>query len=309
MHNVDIRNVSLGQMQYFVKVAEYGNITRAAKYFNLSQPTLSKKLKSLEAQLDLQIFLRMNNTIILTPAGKYLYEMWSNRVSLLEEEIQYAHILQAGHTKSIVIACLDSFRPDSFLLPVMESLSDNYPDIHIRIESDAAQDIRHMLIHNEVDVIFSIYYDFEKKELEQIDWKILGKTPHCVCMKKNNPLAGRDTISIEDLRQSEFICISPQQLPEYVKMVNELCKPFGFVPNITNYVSSASSLTLNIRTDNDVFICDKYYVDLNEKEHCRIPIRDTESGFVMAWRKDNGKPYLSKFLDEVMFLFSENEMF
>ena len=84
MHNVDIRNVSLGQMQYFVKVAEYGNITKAAHFFNLSQPTLSKKLKSLETQLDLQLFLHMNNRLTLTPAGRYLYEVWSNRISLLE---------------------------------------------------------------------------------------------------------------------------------------------------------------------------------------------------------------------------------
>ena len=57
MHNVDIRNVSLGQMLYFVKVAEYKNITKAAQFFNIGQPTLSKKLKSLEMQLDLQLFI------------------------------------------------------------------------------------------------------------------------------------------------------------------------------------------------------------------------------------------------------------
>ena len=303
MHNVDIRNVSLGQMLYFVKVAEYGNITKAAEYFNLSQPTLSKKLKSLEAQLDLQLFLRAKNMISLTPAGKYLYETWCNRMKAFEEEVQYAHILQEGHTKSIVVACLDSFRPESFLLPVMESFRENYPDTRVRVESDAAQDIRRMLIQDEVDVIFSIYYDFEEKELEQISWKMLGRTCHCACMKSTNPLAGKEILAVEDLRQSDFVCISPQYLPEYVKMVHELCRPFGFAPNITTYVSSANSLTLNIQTDRDVFICDKYYADLNGADHCMIPIAKTQSGFVMAWRKDNHKPYLDEFLQEVLLLY------
>ncbi len=303
MHNVDIRNVSLGQMQYFVKVAEYGNITRAAKYFNLSQPTLSKKLKSLETQLDLQLFLRTNNTIRLTPAGKHLYEAWKNRLHLVEEEIQYAHVLQKGNTKSIVVGCMDSFRPESFLLPVMESFSDNYPDIHVRIESDAAWEIRRMLLHGEVDVIFSIYYDFEEKEMEQIQWKMFGKTPHCACMRKSNPLAQKEELTMDELKQSDFICISPQYLPEYANMIQALCLPFGFSPNITNYVSSANSLTLNIRTDRDVFICDKYYADLNDKEHCRIPILGTQSGIVMAWRKDNPKPYLDAFVQEISLLF------
>ncbi|MCC8152127.1 MAG: hypothetical protein LIO96_11935, partial [Lachnospiraceae bacterium] len=98
------------------------------------------------------------------------------------------------------------------------------------------------------------------------------------------------------------ICISPQYLPEYVKMLHELCRPFGFSPNITNYVSSANSLTLNIQADRDIFVCDKYYADLNSEEHCKIPIAGTESGFVMAWRNDNGKPYLRKFIENTLFL-------
>lgn len=305
MHNVDIRNVSLGQMQYFVKVAEYKNITKVAEYFNLSQPTLSKKLKSLESQLDLQLFFRSGKGFMLTPAGKYLYEMWKDKVTALEQEIQYAHILQAGRTKSIVAACLDSFRPNLFLLPATKAFTQKYPDVHIRIESDAAQDIRRMLIHDEADIIFSIYYDFEEKELEQIDWELVGGTPHCVCMRKSNPLAEKKELSVSDLQQSDFICISPQYLPEYVQMIHRLCEPYGFAPNITNYVSSANSLTLNIQSDSDVFICDKYYADMNEEEHCLIPLRDTESGFVMAWRKDNQKPYLEDFRREVLKLFQE----
>ena len=162
-----------------------------------------------------------------------------------------------------------------------------------------------MLLHSEADVIFSIFYDFEEKEMEQIEWKLFGKTPHCACMKKTNPLAQKKELTMEDLKRSDFICISPQYLPEYTRMIHSLCEPYGFAPNITNYVSSANSLTLNIRTDRDVFICDKYYSDLNDKEHCRIPIRGTQSGIVMAWRKDNYKPYLDEFIQEVLLLFDK----
>lgn len=302
MHNVDIRNVSLGQIMYFVKVAEYKNITKTAEYFHLSQPTLSKKLKSLEAQLDLQLFFRSGKIFHLTPSGKYLYEMWHKMIVSLEQEVQYAHVLQQGKTKSIVVACLDSFDPQSFLLPALKSYREKYPDVHVRIESDAAQEIRRMLIHDEVDLIFSIYYDFEEKELEKIQWEMSGRTTHCACMGKNNPLADRQELEIGDLRQSDFICISPQYLPEYVFMIHELCKRAGFVPNITNYVSSANSLTLNIQSDQDVFICDKYYADLNSSEHCRIPIRDTDSGVVMAWKKEHDSPQLQAFCEEVRSL-------
>lgn len=305
MHNVDIRNISLGQIQYFVKAAKYGNITKAAEYFNLSQPTLSKKLKSMETQLDLQLFVRGSNQLQLTPAGHFLYEKWQASVKKMEEEIQYAHVLQQGKTKSIVVAILDSFRPDSFLLPVMEAFSKRHPDISLRIESDAAQDIREMLIHGETDLVFSIYYDFAEKEMDQIEWCLLGRTSHCACMRKDHPLAGRASISMIELRRSDFVAISPQYLPEYTDMLKGLCLPFGFAPNITNYVSSANSLTLNLHTDRDVFICDKYYADLNRGEHALVPIENTKSGFVMAWRRDNPKGYLRDFIDQVLQIVEE----
>lgn len=305
MHNVDIRNISLGQIQYFVKAAEYGNITKAAEYFNLTQSTLSKRLKSMEAQLDLQFFVRSSKQLKLTPSGQYLYGKWKNIVKNLEDEIQYAHVLQQGKTKSIVVAILDSFQPDSCLLPVMGSFLKKYPDISLRIESGAAQGIREMLIHGEADVLFSIFYDFDGKEMEQISWKAFGRTNCCACMRKDHPLAGRDAISMRDLKRSDFIVISPQYLPEYMAMIQEMCKPFGFAPNITNYVSSASSLTLNLQSERDVFICDKYYADLNAEEHVRVPIENTQSGFVMAWRRDDTKNYIQHFVEEAFCVLKE----
>ena len=179
------------------------------------------------------------------------------------------------------------------MIPLLDRFRDEHPDIHLRIESDAAQDIRGLLQNGEADAIFSIQYDFDNRDMEQIICRYFGDTTHCACMKKTNPLAGEKSIAVDDLRLSEFICISPQVLPEYVHMLHELCQPYGFVPNITNYVASANSLTLNIQTDQEVFICDKYYLDGNFKNHVIVPIRDTLSQIVLAWRKDNPKPYLS----------------
>ena len=96
MHNVDVRNVSLGQIMYFIKVAESMNISETAEFFHLTQPVLSKKIASLERQLDLQLFIRTNRIAALTPAGKYLYEKWKHIVSHIEEEIQQALILRLG---------------------------------------------------------------------------------------------------------------------------------------------------------------------------------------------------------------------
>ncbi len=304
MHNVDVRNVSLGQIMYFIRVAETLNISKSAEYFHLTQPVLSKKIAGLEEQLDLMLFIRTNRLISLTPAGKYLYDKWKHLVIDLEKDVQYAHVLQTGLSKSLVIGCMDSFRPDSFLLPLINRFKAAHPDINIRIESDSAQDIRHLLLANELDLIFSIAYDFETRHLEQLSCRYLGETPHCACMKKTNPLSSKKSLSMEDLKDSRFICISPHVLPEYTRMLHELCHPYGYVPDISSYVASASSLTLNIEADDEIFLCDRYFADSNEAAHVRIPIRDTKSHIAMVWRNDNSKLYLQDFLEETDRYFS-----
>ena len=74
MHNVDIPKRQPGTDHVFCEGGGVQKYYQNRRIFNLSQPTLSKKLKSLEAQLDLQLFFRSGKSFVLTPAGKYLYE-------------------------------------------------------------------------------------------------------------------------------------------------------------------------------------------------------------------------------------------
>ena len=91
--------------------------------------------------------------------------------------MQYAHVLQEGKTKSIVVACLDSFDPQILMIPAIRAYREKYPNIHVRIESDAAQEIRRMLILGEVDLIFSIYYDFRRRNWKRFSGRCWGTTP------------------------------------------------------------------------------------------------------------------------------------
>src|SRR5690625_602316 len=66
--------MDLRQLQYFKTVAEEGQITRAAKKLNISQPPLSQQLKLIEEELGTEILIRHNRHVELTEAGKHLYK-------------------------------------------------------------------------------------------------------------------------------------------------------------------------------------------------------------------------------------------
>lgn len=62
--------MELYQLRSLAAIAEAGQLTRAAEKLHISQPALSAQLKALEEQLDLQLFERTPNGMVLTPAGK-----------------------------------------------------------------------------------------------------------------------------------------------------------------------------------------------------------------------------------------------
>lgn len=64
------RRVSFTQIEYFVAVAEEGHLTRAAHRLHVSQPPLTRQIKSLEEELGAQLFLRTPRGMELLPAGE-----------------------------------------------------------------------------------------------------------------------------------------------------------------------------------------------------------------------------------------------
>ena len=66
--------MDLQKLKRFFTTVEYMSITKAAESLYITQPTLSKYISSLEDELGIKLFIRENQTLILTEAGKLLYK-------------------------------------------------------------------------------------------------------------------------------------------------------------------------------------------------------------------------------------------
>lgn len=62
--------MTLQQLKYAIAVADNGSMNEAAKKLFISQPSLSGMIKELEEEVDMQIFLRSNRGILITPGGE-----------------------------------------------------------------------------------------------------------------------------------------------------------------------------------------------------------------------------------------------
>lgn len=60
------------ELRYFLAVAKEQNISKAAEYLFISQPSLSKQMQNLEKEIGRQLFVRGSRKIELTEAGRLL---------------------------------------------------------------------------------------------------------------------------------------------------------------------------------------------------------------------------------------------
>ena len=77
--------MELRVLRYFLAVAQYQNITKAAQELLISQPTLSRQLAELEAELGVTLFIRGHRQITLTEAGEYLQARAKEIVQLADQ--------------------------------------------------------------------------------------------------------------------------------------------------------------------------------------------------------------------------------
>lgn len=77
--------MELRVLRYFLEVARTENITKAARYLHISQPTLSKQLKELEEELGKKLFVRSNYSIRLTSEGMLLRRRAQDIVNMADK--------------------------------------------------------------------------------------------------------------------------------------------------------------------------------------------------------------------------------
>ena len=92
MYKREGNTMTLQQLKYFITVAEIKNITYAAQRLYTSQPTISRQIQMLEAELGYSLFNRRGKPLKLTEPGKILYEGMKEAISQINYTLETAKI-------------------------------------------------------------------------------------------------------------------------------------------------------------------------------------------------------------------------
>lgn len=98
--------MTLNQMAYFKKIAELGNMGKAARVLNISQPSLSVAISNLEKELNLSLFLRDGHKLILSGEGRQFLAHVDSILSNVQEAQLHMQSLSSNRDVMIRIGCI-----------------------------------------------------------------------------------------------------------------------------------------------------------------------------------------------------------
>lgn len=182
-------------LRYFLMVAREENITNAARALHITQPTLSRQMKSLEEELHTSLFIRKNHSITLTPEGMMLRRRAQELVSLLDKTQQEFTQQAKDLAGEITIGC-GEFQADCVLAEIFCKFHKIHDQVRIHIVSSNFDEVCLQIDQGLLD--FGLLMDpIDITKYSYARLPILEQWG--IFMPKAHPLAQKERIHPQDL--------------------------------------------------------------------------------------------------------------
>jgi DNA-binding transcriptional LysR family regulator len=197
---------TLQQLRILKAIATEKNFTKAAELLYLSQPSLSKQIKTLEKNLDVLLINRENNKISLTENGKVFLEYSERILALCEESCRALVDLKNGERGNLTVGASQTI--GTYLMPrVLALFAQNYPQINLKVQVNSTRIISKNVINREIDiaVVGGKIPDELKKNLTVENFV---EDEFSLIVSKSHPFATKKIITKDDLYHLNFITLN-----------------------------------------------------------------------------------------------------
>lgn len=228
--------MDLRQLKHFVAVFERGNLSKAAEAIPLSQPALTRSVKTLEDQLGVELFDRHARGATPTAAGERLYH---HAKSILAECARARRdaaqpIGELSGTVSIGIGALFA---DEIFDEIIGRFCRNHRNVVVQVKQGYFEELINLIDLGQIEIAF---INFPLLSLpESMEFEPLVEVGTSVFVSADHPLATSKNVSMKDL--SECLWASVDQ-PHATEVLDSLFLSEG-VPRPRPCVQ-ANSLTL-----------------------------------------------------------------
>jgi DNA-binding transcriptional LysR family regulator len=197
--------VELRQLEYFLAVADESHFTRAARRMHVSQSGLSASIRALEVELGAPLFLRTTRQVELTQAGRALLpeaRRALNSVESARDAVAAVQGLLRGTLSVGSLQCLHVVH----LPAVLSRFHELHPGVEIRMRQSGNAELVEEVRAGRLDLAFVAR---QPKIADDLRVSTLASEPLVLACAPENPLAGKESVALEELAGQPFVDFNP----------------------------------------------------------------------------------------------------
>jgi len=141
-------------LRYVIAVAEEGHITRAAERLGIAQPPLSRLIKAVEQEINVQLFRRVPRGVELTDAGRTFLAGARAMFANLDRTLESARRTARGEEGQISVAFTSSTAFHPLVPRVIREFRETFPLVAVRLAESNAAELIESILSDRLDAAF-----------------------------------------------------------------------------------------------------------------------------------------------------------
>ncbi|MCB7317415.1 LysR family transcriptional regulator [Lacrimispora sp. 210928-DFI.3.58] len=294
--------MTLTQLKYAIAVSDTNSMNEAARALFITQPSLSASIRELETEIGVEVFRRTNRGITVTPEGEEFLG-YARQVVEQYQLIESRYIEKKNIKKKFSVSMQHySFAVNAFVKMVQQFGMDEYEfAVHETKTYEVIEDVKNF--RSEIGILYLNHFNsrvltklFKEYGLEFHDLLECGIY---VYMWKGNPLAAKESITLEEL--AEYPCLSFEQGSfNSFYFAEEVLSTYEY-KRLIKANDRATMLNLMVGLNGYTLCSGIICEELNGSDYCAVPLKSDEVMTIgYLCRKGTAiSPLGQKYLEEI----------
>lgn len=288
------------QVKCFFKVAELGSFTAAAEAMYMTQPALSKRITSMERELNLTLFSRdKSKKTHLTKAGQVIYEGFLQVEQDISRIVEQAKSVENGMTGTIRLGIFENQIIDEYLQEILNDFSRRYQNVELYVTTDSFNGLVDSVMDEKLDCAITIGYDLVGRE--RIRHKTLYHLKSYLVVPEQFLDEAWKAYTLKDFADMPFLTISAENNNFQDRMIREATRTAGFEPEFI-IASDERNFMMLLEMGRGIAALDAYSKCCNSPNVRCISVPEIPpSPFDLVWTEKNRNPAFRCLLEYLTF--------
>ena len=288
--------MKIDHLEELLALSEILNFSKAAESLNISQPVLSAHIKGIESELGIRLFNRDKHSVYLTEAGVAILPGIHNLVEQYNQIEHTALQFMMHISSSLEIGYL--FNAYQRAIPhIARRFSNELPDIELNLHSMNFRDLTDSLMNDQIDIALTIDVDETMHSL--FNCEALCEDVICCVVRRDDPLAHYESISIQDLEGEPLILPSPEYSSSYDHFIRSMFCKEEYTPLVSVLYHEIDTRYLAIEAGDGIGLVGKHFQPYMNSNLRFIPLEDDCAKYNLAamWKKTNQNQNIARFIE------------